>query len=119
MQKHIFFKIFSNGIGAYVGLLLIIHVVRISLVDSVVVHPQVTPVGKSLSTLCAGERSLSHVNVPLVGSQVPASGETFPTLSAAERPFPCMCASVNSELRGSEEALVTKLAGMQSDPCVA
>lgn len=119
MQKHTFLKIFSNGIGAYVRLLLILHVVRISLMDSVVVHPQVPPVRKSLSTLCAGKGSLAHVNVPLVSSQVPAAGKTFTTLSAAERPLPCVCASVNSELRGSEEALVTKLTWMQSDSCVA
>lgn len=87
--------------------------------DSVIVHPQVPPVGESLPALCAGKGPLPHVNVPLVGSQVPAAGETFPTLSAAERPLPCVCASVHGELGGREEALVTKLTGMQSDSCVA
>lgn len=80
--------------------------------DSVIVHPQVPPVGKSLPTLCASKGPLPHVNVPLVGSQVPATGETFSTLRAAKRPLPCVCASVHSELRGSEEALVTELTGM-------
>lgn len=87
--------------------------------DSVIVHPQVPPMGKSLPTLCASKGPLPHVNVPLVGSQVAAAGKTFTTLSAAKGPLPCMCASVHSELRGSEEALVTKLTGMQSDSCVA
>lgn len=84
-----------------------------------IVHPKVSPVGKSLSALCASKGPLPHVNVPLVRSQVPAAGETFTTLSTAKRPLPCMCASVHSELRGSEEALFTKLTGMQSDSCVA
>lgn len=87
--------------------------------DSVIVHPQVPPVGKSLPTLCASKGPLPHVNVPLVGSQVPAAGKTFTALSAAERPLPCVCASVHSKLRGGEEALVTKLTGMQPDSCVA
>lgn len=102
----------SNGIWAYVRLLLLIHVVGISLVDSVIVHPQVSPVGKSFSALGASKGPLSHVNVPLVGSQVPAAGESFTTLSTAKRALPCMCASVHSEFRGSEEALFTELTGM-------
>ena len=87
--------------------------------DSVIVHPQVPPVGKPLPALCTSKRPLPHVNVPLVSSQVPAAGKAFPTLSAAKRPLSCMGASVHSELRGSEEALVTELTGMQSDSCVA
>lgn len=83
--------------------------------DSVIVHPQIPPVGKSLPTLTASKGPLAHVNVPLVGSQVPTTGKTFATLRAAKRPLPCVCASVYSELRGSEEALVTELTGMQSD----
>lgn len=83
--------------------------------DSVIVHPQVSPVSKSLPTLGASERPLPHVNVPLVGSQVPATGEPFATLCAAKRPLPCVRASVHGELGGSEEALVTELTGMQSD----
>lgn len=108
-----------DGIGANVWLWLVLHVVRISLMNPVIVHPQVPPVGKSLSTLCAHKRPLPHVDVPLVRSQVPAAGKPFTTLSAAKRPLPCMCASVHSELRGGEEALVTELTGMQPDSCVA
>lgn len=110
---------FSNGIRAYVWLLLIIHVVGIPLVDSVIVHPEVPSVGKPLPTLCASKGPLPHVNVPLVGSQVPAACKTFTALCAAKRPLTCVRASVNSKLRGSEEALVTELTGMQSDSCVA
>lgn len=115
----IFILTFSDGIRAYVRLLLIFHVVGVSLVDSVIVHPQVPPVSKSLTTLCASKGPLPHVNIPLVGTQVATAGKTFTTLSAAKGPLPCMCASVHCQLRGSEEALVTKLTGMQSDSCVA
>ncbi|TNN77699.1 hypothetical protein EYF80_011997 [Liparis tanakae] len=94
-------------------------VLGISLMDSVIVHPQVPPVGKSLPALGAGEGPLPHVHVPLVSSQVPAPGKTFTTLGAAERPLPRVRAGVHSELGGSEEALVTKLTWMQSDPRVA
>lgn len=110
---------FSNGIRDYVWLLLIIHVVRIPLVDSVIVHPQVPSMGKPLPALCASKGPLPHVNIPLMGPQVPAAGKTFTTLSAAKRPLTCVCASVNSKLRGSEKALVTELTGMQPDSCVA
>lgn len=115
----IVFETFSYRIRSHVRFLLIIHVVGISLMNPVIVHSQVPPVGKSLPTLCASERSLPHVNVPLVGSQVPAAGKTFTTLSTAKRPLPCVCAGVHSELRGSEEALVTELAGVKSDSGVA
>lgn len=83
--------------------------------DSVIVHPEVTPVGKPLPALVAGERPFPHVNVPLVSPQVPAAGKTFATLGAAERPLPRVRAGVYGELGGSEEALVAELAGMQSD----
>lgn len=83
--------------------------------DSVIVHPEVTPVGKPLPTLVASKRPFPHVNVPLVSPQVPAAGKTFATLGAAERPLPRVRAGVYGELGGSEEALVAELAGMQSD----
>lgn len=89
------------------------------MVDSVIVHPEVTPVGKPLAALVAGERPFAHVNVPLVSPQVPAAGETFAALRAAERPLPRVRAGVYGELGGSEEALVAELAGMESDPGVA
>lgn len=108
-----------NRVRADVWLLLIIHVVGISLVDSVIVHPKVPSVGKPLPTLCASKGPLPHVNIPLVGSQVPTAGKTFTALCAAKRPLTCVCASVNSKLRGGKEALVTELTGMQSDSCVA
>lgn len=87
--------------------------------DSVIMHPQVPPVRKSFSTLCASEGPLPHVNIPLVGSQVSTAGKALTTLSTAERPLPCVCASVYSELRGREEALLTELTGMQPDSSVA
>lgn len=83
--------------------------------NSVVVHPQVPPVGEPLPALVAGKRPFPHVNVSLVSPQVPAAGKTFATLQAAKRPLPSVCAGVYSELGGREEALVTELAGMQSD----
>lgn len=95
--------------------LLIIYVIGISLVNSVVVHPEVPPVGEPLPALIAGKRPFPHVNVPLVSPQVPAAGKTFPTLRAAKRPLPRVRAGVYSELGGREEALFTELAGMQSD----
>lgn len=87
--------------------------------DSVIVHPQVPPVGEPLPALPAGKGPLPHVNVSLVGSQVPAAGEALTALSAAKRPLPCVCAGVHGELRGGEEALVAKLTGMQPDSRVA
>lgn len=48
--------------------------------DSVVVHPEVPSVGKSLPTLVASERPFPHVDVALVGSQVPTAGEALATL---------------------------------------
>lgn len=86
--------------------------------DSVVVHPQIPSVGKSLSALVAGERPLPHVNVALVGSEVPAAGEALAALGAAKRSLPRVCAGVHRELRGSQEALFTELAGVQPDPRV-
>lgn len=86
--------------------------------DSVIVHPEVTPVGKPLPALIAGKRPFPHVNVPLVSPQVPAASKTFATLRAAKRPLPRVRAGVYSELGGREEALVAELAGMQSDSSV-
>lgn len=83
--------------------------------DSVIVYPEVTPVGKPLPAFIAGERPFPHVNVPLVSPQVPAASKTFATLRAAKRPLPCVRTGVYSELGGREEALVAELAGMQSD----
>lgn len=117
-MQDFFFLILSNSIWDDVRLLLIIHVVGISLVDPVIVHPQVPPVSKSLPALCAREGPLPHVNVPLVGSQVPAAGEPFAALCAAKRPLPGVRARVHGELGGSEEALVTELTGMQPDSSV-
>lgn len=82
--------------------------------DSVIVHPEVTPVGEPLPALIAGERPFPHVNVPLVSPQVAAASKTLATLRAAERPLPRVRAGVHSELGGCEEALVAELAGMQS-----
>lgn len=101
-------------IGGAVRLLRIVYVIGISLMDSVIVHPEVAPVGEPLAALVAGERPFPHVNVPLVSPQVPAASKTLATLRAAEGPLPCVRAGVHSELRGREEALVAELAGMQS-----
>lgn len=87
--------------------------------DSVIVDPQVSPVCKSLPAFRASEGPLAHVNVPLVGSQVPAAGETFAALRATKRPLARVSAGVHGELRGSQEALVAELTWMQPDPCVA
>lgn len=83
--------------------------------DSVIVHPEVTPVGKPLPALVAGKRPFPHVNVPLVGPQVPAAGKTLAALRAAEGTLPRVRTGVHGELGGGEEALVAELAGMQSD----
>lgn len=87
--------------------------------DSVVVHPEIPSVSKSLSTLIASKGPLPHVNVALVGSQVPTAGKALPTLGTRKRSLPSMRAGVHGKLRGSEEALFAELTGVQTDTCVA
>lgn len=87
--------------------------------DSVVVHPEIPSVSKSLSTLVASKGPLPHVNVALMGSQVPTTGKALSTLRTTKRSLPCMCAGVHRKLRGSEEALFAELTGVQPDTCVA
>lgn len=69
-----------NRIGDNIRILLIFCVVRISLMDSVVVNPEIPSVGESLPTLVASKRPFPHVDVALVGSQVPTAGKALATL---------------------------------------
>lgn len=74
---------------------------------------------EALATLRAGEGSLAHVYVPLVGPQVATACKPLAALSAPKWPLPCVCACVHGELRRGEEALVAELAGVQTDAGVA
>lgn len=109
----------SNRIRDNIRILLIFCVVGISLMDSVVVHPEVPSVGKSLPTLVASERPFPHVDVALVGSQVPTAGEALATLRTTKRSLPSMCAGVHRKLRRCEKALFTELTGVQPDTGMA
>lgn len=109
----------SNGIWDNIRILLIVCVVRITLMDSVVVHPQIPSMSKSLATLVASKGPLPHVNIALVGSQVPTTGKALSTLWTAKRSLSCMRAGVHCKLRGSEEALFAELTGVQTHTCMA
>lgn len=110
---------FSNGISDDIRILLVFCVVGISLMDSMVVHPEIASVGKSLAALAASKRPFPHVDVALVGSQVPAAREALATLRTAKRSLPSVRAGVHRKLRRSEKALFTELTGVQADTGMA